>query len=68
MQLDKIRTAIENAISVSVHEIQLPGIDGAHVQSVTGPSEQLQLLAAQLEQRGQGAHQGRRPAIHERRC
>jgi hypothetical protein len=53
MQLDKIRTAIEDAISISVHEIQLPGIEGADVQSVTGPSEQLQLLATQLEQRGQ---------------
>jgi hypothetical protein len=53
MQLDKIRTAIENAISVSVHEIQLPGIDGADVESVTVPSGQLQLVATQLEQDGQ---------------
>src|SRR5215469_1063751 len=53
MQLDKIRTAIENAISVSVRKIQAPGIDGAEVQSVTVPSWQLQLLAAQLEQHGQ---------------
>lgn len=53
MQLDKIRTAIENAISISVHEIQLPGIEGADVESVTVPWEQLQLVAARLEQHGQ---------------
>jgi hypothetical protein len=46
MALDKFRTAIENAISVSVRKIQLPGIDAADVQSVSVPSEQLQLLAA----------------------
>jgi hypothetical protein len=45
MALDKFRTAIENAISVTVREIQLPGIDAADVQSVTVPSKQSQLAA-----------------------
>ena len=34
MALDKFRTAIENAISVSVQGVEVKGIDGADVQSV----------------------------------
>ena len=50
MRLDKIRTAIGDAISVSVQGIQVNGIDGTEVQTVNLPEEQLHGIACQLVQ------------------
>jgi hypothetical protein len=53
MNLDRLRTVIEEALSVSVEGIQLPGITKAVARGPVLSSEQLQRLAAQLEQHGQ---------------
>jgi hypothetical protein len=53
MDLDRIRTVIEEAISVSLHEIQVPGIAGADLRKVAASSQQLQQVVAQLERHGQ---------------
>ena len=52
MNLSTIRTAIEEAVSVSVSGIELPGIVDASVGSVAIQPRHLQQLAAQLEQHG----------------
>ena len=52
MDLDAMHTAIEKAVSDCVFGIQLPGIASAAVSKVTVTPEQLQQLAAQLEQHG----------------
>ena len=52
MDLDIIRTVIEEAVSVSVQGIKLPGIAGAEIKKVAVSSKQLQRVAAQLEQHG----------------
>src|SRR5271165_3566622 len=52
MDLDIIRTVIEEAVSVSVQGIQLPGIAGAEIKKVAVSSKQLHRVAAQLEQHG----------------
>jgi len=54
MNVDRIRAVMEEAVSVSVHGIQLPGITDAAVKNAAVCSEQLQRVAAQLEQRGHG--------------
>jgi hypothetical protein len=54
MDLDKIRTVIEEAVSVSVQGVQLLGIAHAAVRTAAVPSEQLQQVAGQLEQHGHG--------------
>ena len=46
VEQDKIRSTIENAISDAVHEILLPGSDGADVRTVTIPSGQLSRVAS----------------------
>ena len=52
--LDRLRTAIEEALSLSVQKVQLPGIADADVRKVAVSSEQLQRLAAEVEQDGYG--------------
>src|SRR5664279_5238825 len=52
MNLDGIRTAIEKAVSHCVFGIQLPGIASAAVTKAVVSPEQLQRVAAQLEQHG----------------
>lgn len=54
MDLDRIRTVIEEAVSVSVQGVQLPGIAGAEIKKVAVSSKQLQRVAAHLEQHGHG--------------
>jgi hypothetical protein len=54
MDSDRIRTLIEEALSVSVQGIQLPGIYGAEMRNVPISSKQLQRAAAQLQQHGHG--------------
>ena len=53
MDLNRIRAAIEEAISVSVRNIQLPGIVDATVRSVAVTAQHLQPVAAQLARHGQ---------------
>jgi hypothetical protein len=52
MGLDRIRTVIEEAISVSVQAVQVPGIADAELRSASLSSKQLQRVAAQIEQHG----------------
>ena len=52
MDLDRIRTVIEEALSVSVQGIQVPGIAGAEIKNMAISSKQLQRIAAQLERHG----------------
>jgi hypothetical protein len=54
MDLDKIRTVIEEALSVSAQGVQLPGIADAEVRKAAVSSEQLQQIAARIEQHGHG--------------
>lgn len=54
MDLNRVRTVMEEAVSVSVQEVQLPGIAGAALRNVAVSSRQLQEVVAQLEQHGQG--------------
>jgi hypothetical protein len=51
MGLDRIRTLIEEAISVSVRGVQVPGIADAELRSASLSSEQLRRVAIRLEQR-----------------
>ena len=55
MDLDGIRTVIEQAISVSVQAVQVPGIADAELRSASLSSKRLQRVAAQIEQHGQSA-------------
>jgi len=48
MDLDRIRTATEQAVCVSVQSIQLPGIVDARARSVAVTSPRLQRVATQL--------------------
>src|SRR6516225_1254911 len=50
--MERLHTTIERAILVSVQEINLPGIARADLRSVAVLAEQLQRVAAQLEQHG----------------
>jgi hypothetical protein len=52
MDLINLRMLLEEALSVSVREIQLPGIVDAAVRNESVSSVQVQRVAAQLEQRG----------------
>jgi hypothetical protein len=52
MDFDRILTVIEEALSVFVQGIQLPGIAGAEIKKVAVSSKQLQRIAAQLERHG----------------
>ena len=52
MDSDRIRTVIEEAVSVSVQGIQVPGIVDAAVRNAVVSPEQLNRVAAQLEQHG----------------
>jgi hypothetical protein len=54
MDLNGIHIAIEKAVSACVDGIQLPGIVDAAVGNVAVSPEQLQQVAAQLEQHGHG--------------
>ena len=54
MELDGIRTAIEKALCACVLDIQLPGIADGEAKPPVVSSEQLQWIAAQLEQHGHG--------------
>ena len=54
MDSDRVRAAVEEAVSVSVQGIRLSGIEGAVKQKVIVTPEQLRLLAVQLEQQGHG--------------
>lgn len=54
MDLNRIRTVIEQAICRSVAEIRLPGIVDAAIGPMAVSPEQVQQVAAQLEQRGYG--------------
>jgi hypothetical protein len=54
INLDRIRAVIEDALSVSVQGLHLPGIVDAAVKNVTFSAKQLQRVAAQLEQHGHG--------------
>ena len=50
--LDRIRTAIEEALSISARGIHLPGIAWAEMKNVVIPSQQLRGVAVQIEQHG----------------
>jgi hypothetical protein len=52
MDLGRIRGAIEEAVSLSVHGIQVPGIVDAGVRNAAVSSEQLERLANRLAQHG----------------
>jgi hypothetical protein len=52
MDLDRLRSVIEKAVSVSLQEVRLPGIAGTHLRDVDVSSRQLQHVVAQLEQYG----------------
>lgn len=52
MDLERIRGVIEEAVSVSVHGIQVPGIVDAAVRNAAVSSEQLERLANRLERHG----------------
>jgi hypothetical protein len=52
MGLDRIRTVIEEAISVSVQAVQVPGIADTELRSASLSSKQLQRVTAQIEQHG----------------
>lgn len=54
MNLDKIRTVVEEAVSVTVQGVQVPGVADAAVKEAVISVEQLQRVAAQLEQHGHG--------------
>jgi len=54
MDLDRIRTVIEEALAVSVQGVQLPGIAEAGVRKAALSSAQLQRVANELDQNGQG--------------
>ena len=54
MDFDRIHTAIEQTVSVSVRSIQLPGIVDATVRSVAVTSPHLHQVATQLACHGQG--------------
>jgi hypothetical protein len=54
MDLNKIRTVIEEAVSVSAREIRLPGIVDATIRNVAISTEEVQLVAAQLQEHGRG--------------
>ncbi len=54
MELDRIRTVMEEAISATVLGIHFPGIVGAAMKNVAISSEQLGRVATQLEQHGNG--------------
>jgi len=53
MELDRIRTTIEQAVCVSVQSIQLPGIVDAAVRSVAVTPQHVQRVAAELARHGQ---------------
>jgi hypothetical protein len=53
VDLDKIRTVIEEALSACVHGVHLPGIADAEVRKGAVSSEQLQQIAVRIEQYGQ---------------
>ena len=52
MDSEKIRTVVEEAVSLYVQGIQLSGIEGAVKQNVVVTPGQLRQLVAQLEQQG----------------
>jgi len=52
MDSNKIRMAIEQAVSVTVQGVQLPGIADAELKTMVLTLEQVQLLAVQLERKG----------------
>jgi hypothetical protein len=54
MDLNRIRTAIQKTICVSVHGIDLPGIVEAAVKGVNISECTLRQVAAELERSGQG--------------
>jgi hypothetical protein len=54
MELGRIRTAMDDAVSVSVLGIHFAGIVGAAVKNAVISSEQLRRVATQLEQHGHG--------------
>jgi hypothetical protein len=54
MDLDNLRTVIEEAVSVSVREIRLPGIVNATIRKADISSEEVQEVAAQLQLHGHG--------------
>jgi hypothetical protein len=54
IDLERIRTVIEDALSVSVQGIHLPGIVHAAVKNVALSAKQLQWVAAELEKHGRG--------------
>ena len=54
MDSDRLRTVMEEALSVCVQGVQLPGIAGAALGNAAFSSEQVGQVAAQLEQYGHG--------------
>ena len=54
MDSDKIHTLIEEALSVTVQGVQLPGIADAELMSMAVPAGKVQHLAAQRERQGYG--------------
>jgi hypothetical protein len=54
IDLERVRTVIEDALSVSVQGVQLPGIADAAMRKVVLSTKQLQRVADQLEQHGHG--------------
>jgi hypothetical protein len=54
MDLYRIRIIMEEAVSVALQGVQLPGIADAALRRAALSLEQLQRVAAQLEQHGQG--------------
>lgn len=52
MDSNKIRTVIEQALSVTVQGVQLPGIAAAELKTMVLTVEQVHLLAVQLEREG----------------
>jgi hypothetical protein len=53
LELTRICTTIEEAVSVSVHSIQVPGIVDAAVRSVAVTPQHVQQVATQLARHGQ---------------
>jgi len=54
MHLHSIRSVIEQALLLSVQEIQFAGIADADLKNASVSSEQLQHLASELEKHGLG--------------
>jgi len=51
--LDKIRTVVDEALSIYIQELRLPGIASAELKSSGASAEQLARVIAQVEQHGE---------------